>query len=73
MRHFAPTPVGQTVVCLARVTHVEEAKVSFHLEARDEQELIARGFHRLQVIRVDRFARAVARKACSPATASQMA
>jgi fluoroacetyl-CoA thioesterase len=60
--HVAPTPVGQTVTCLARVIHADGTRISFHLEARDEHELIARGAHKLQIIRVDRFASRVQRK-----------
>ena len=60
--HLAPTPVGQTVTCQARVLFAERNEVSFHLEAHDERERIARGSHRLRVIRVDRFAKRVAQK-----------
>jgi fluoroacetyl-CoA thioesterase len=62
VRHLAPTPPGQRVTCIARVILVEDTQVTFQLEARDERELIARGLHKRQVIRVDRFALAVARK-----------
>ncbi len=62
VRHLAPTPVGQTVTCRARVLVSERNAVSFQLEAHDEREQIARGSHRLCVIRVDRFAHRVARK-----------
>src|SRR5213083_2505137 len=48
IRHLAPTPLGHEVACLARIIHVEGARMHFHLEARDERELIARGTHRLQ-------------------------
>ncbi|MDG3005960.1 thioesterase family protein [Paludisphaera mucosa] len=57
--HLAATPVGQAVVCLARVVHAEGRRVSFQLEARDESEVIAPGFHRLQVIDAGRLARRV--------------
>jgi len=60
--HLAATPVGNTVTCLARIIHVEGSQVSFQLEARDEFEVIAKGFHKLQIIRVDRFAARVQRK-----------
>src|SRR5262245_49956237 len=60
--HTAPTPVGQTVTCQARVLFAERNEVSFHLEAHDETERIARGSHRLRVIRVDRFANRVLQK-----------
>jgi predicted thioesterase len=63
VRHSAPTPVGQAVTCRARVVQAEGTTISFQLEARDGHELIARGLHKLQVIRVDRFARRVQRKA----------
>jgi fluoroacetyl-CoA thioesterase len=59
VNHLAPTPAGQTVTCVVRVVQVEGRRVDFQLEARDEQELIARGLHRRQIIRVDRFAQTV--------------
>ena len=63
VRHLAPTPVGQAVTCQARVLFAERSEVSFQLEAHDERERIARGWHRLRVIRVDRFAHRVGQKA----------
>ena len=60
--HLAPTLVGQTINCLARIIGSEGTQVSFHLEARDSHELISRGFHRLRIIRVSRFAERVNRK-----------
>jgi fluoroacetyl-CoA thioesterase len=62
IEHLAATPVGKNVSCLARVVHVEGQRVSFHIEARDHQELIARGHHKLQIIEVQRFARRVKQK-----------
>ena len=63
IRHLAPTPAGASVTCLARVIAAEDTTVTFHVEARDEQEIIARGLHKRAVIRVESFARRVARKA----------
>jgi fluoroacetyl-CoA thioesterase len=63
VRHLAPTPVGQTVTCRARVLFGDRSEVAFQLDAYDESERIARGSHRLCVIRVDRFAKRVAQKA----------
>jgi predicted thioesterase len=60
--HLAATPVGQAVTCRARVVHREGRLISFQLEARDETEVIARGFHRLRVIDVERLALRVAAK-----------
>lgn len=62
LRHLAPTPPGRTVTCRARLIHVEGARLSFQLEAHDEHERVARGTHRLQVIRVEPFARRVREK-----------
>ncbi len=66
IRHLAPTPVGRTVTCLARVVQAEGSLISFQLEARDEHEVIGRGFHKLRVINVDRFAQKVRGKAGNP-------
>jgi len=65
IRHLAPTPLGANVACTARVVAAEDGNVTFHVEARDEHELIARGLHKRGVIRVESFARRVARKAKS--------
>ena len=61
-RHLAPTPLGQRVTCTARVIHAEKTEVTFQVEARDEQELIARGIHKRAVINVESFAQRVQRK-----------
>jgi fluoroacetyl-CoA thioesterase len=63
--HLAATPLGQTVTCRARIVHVEGPRISLQLQARDEDEVIAKGFHKLLIIRVERFARKVQRKARS--------
>ena len=65
VRHFAPTPLGHTVTCSARVIQVDGVRLSFQLEARDAVELIARGVHTLQVVQVESFAKRVHRKAVS--------
>ena len=65
--HLAATPVGQRVTCVARVVHMEGRLISFQLEARDESELIARGFHRRRVILANRFARRLEAKTHPPA------
>jgi fluoroacetyl-CoA thioesterase len=62
LRHLAPTPPGDLVICTARIIQVAGATVSFQVEARDTHEIIARGFHRRQVISVERFARRVETK-----------
>jgi predicted thioesterase len=62
IRHLAPTPVGQTIHCTARVIAVEGSKVSFQIEARDAHEVIVRGLHKRAIIRLDSFARRVKAK-----------
>ena len=39
VRHLAPTPLGATVTCRARVVQADGAVVSFQLEAQDEHEV----------------------------------
>jgi predicted thioesterase len=63
VRHLAPTPIGHNVHCTARVTQTEGPVISFLLEAHDDGEVIARGYHKLRVIDIDRFARKVSAKA----------
>lgn len=63
LRHLAPTPVGATVTCTVRVIRSEGVLTTFQVEARDEHELIARGLHQRAVVRVERFAQRLARKA----------
>ena len=62
IRNLAPTPLGANVTCLARLISTEGSTATFHVEARDEQEVIARGTHKRGIIRVESFARRVARK-----------
>jgi predicted thioesterase len=62
IRHLAPTPVGQTIHCTARVIAVDGTKISFQIEARDQQEVIVRGLHKRAVIRTESFSRRVRAK-----------
>lgn len=61
-KHIAATPLGQQVVCHARVIYADGPLISFQLEARDEHEKIAGGTHKLRVIESSRLARKVAGK-----------
>ena len=62
VEHLAATPLGQRVTCRGRVIHSEGTLISFQLEAHDEHERIARGVHKLRVIRIARFAERVRSK-----------
>lgn len=63
--HLAPTPLGKQVVCKARVVNCEGPVISYQLEAADEHEVVARGFHKRRVVKLDKFAARVAQKAKS--------
>lgn len=62
LEHTAATPLGEQVVCRARVITADGPLVSFQIEAHDEHERIARGTHKLRVIEAARLARRVERK-----------
>lgn len=62
IRHLAPTPVGQTIHCTARVIAVDGGKITFQIEARDAHEVIVRGLHKRAVIRTESFSRRVKAK-----------
>lgn len=63
VRHLAATPLGASVTCTARVIQTDGPAVGFQVEARDDSELIARGFHQRRVIRAGSLARRVLAKA----------
>lgn len=54
--------MGELVTCVARIVQTEGPVISFQLEVRDEREVIARVYHKLRVIDVERFAKKVAAK-----------
>ena len=62
VEHLAPTPLGQKVTCTARVINADGQLITFQFDARDQHERIARGIHKLRVIRCDRFASRVRAK-----------
>jgi fluoroacetyl-CoA thioesterase len=55
VEHVAATPLGHTVICTARVIHVEGLTVSFQVSASDQREVIARGVHKRRVVQQRRF------------------
>jgi fluoroacetyl-CoA thioesterase len=55
VRHLAATPPGQEVRARAEVMSVEGRKVTFRVQAWDEEELIGEGTHTRYVIDVARF------------------
>ena len=55
VRHIAATPVGMKVSAVATVIKVEGRTVTFHVEARDEKDLIGDGTHERVVVNVAKF------------------
>ena len=62
VRHLAATRPGQRVRARAEVTEVDRRKVTFAVQAWDEQELIGEGAHVRFVIDVARFMQRVQSK-----------
>ena len=62
VEHTAATPLGEQVVCRAKVIYADGPLISFQLEAHDEHEIIARGTHKLRVIEAARLAKRVENK-----------
>jgi len=60
--HLAATPAGATVTARAEVLAVEGQKVSFRIEAHDEQEMIGQGTHVRHVIDMQRFLKRTRKK-----------
>ena len=55
VHHVAATPVGMKVRATAVVVSVQERKISFRVEARDEKDLIGHGTHERVVVNVAKF------------------
>ena len=62
LRHLAPTPVGQTIHCTARVIAVEGARSRSKSRPATTHEVIVRGVHKRAVIRLESFSRRVQAK-----------
>lgn len=63
VKHTAATPLGQEVTCTARIINTDDRLITFQLEARDEQEKIAHGLHKLRVVDAKRLRERVEKKA----------
>ena len=71
IRHLAATPVGMTVTTRARLVAVDGRKLTYEVEAEDEQEPVARGTHERFVGDTARFLARVAEKAGKGASPSR--
>ena len=56
LKHLAPTPLGMKVTLKTRIVEVAGRKIRFRLEAFDEVEKIAEGWHERARVSVPRFA-----------------
>ena len=63
LRHLAPSPLGARVTATTRVIGATGRFVDYQIEARDGNELIARGVHKRAVVRTSSFAERVKPKA----------
>ncbi|HEY1454336.1 MAG TPA: thioesterase family protein [Roseiarcus sp.] len=57
IRHLAPTPMGRTVVAMARVIEVAGRSLLFAVEAHDGARMIGEGTHRRGAVNLETFAR----------------
>ena len=53
--HLAPTPVGLTVVAHVELIAISERQFRFSVQARDNIDLIADGYHERHLINTERF------------------
>lgn len=60
--HHAATPAGMRVHAIARLIEIEGRRLKFHVEARDEKEVIGEGHHERVVVNVARFDRRLEEK-----------
>lgn len=60
--HLAAAPIGSVVTFTAEVIGVNERRVQFRVEARDEKEKIGEGTHERTIINVAKFATRLAAK-----------
>lgn len=62
VEHLAPTPVGRRVVARAELIAVDSRRLTFRVEACDEQEVVGRGSHERVIVDLARFSQRVEAK-----------
>jgi predicted thioesterase len=55
VRHLAATPPGMCVTATAELVEIDGRRLVFHVEARDERQLIGEGTHERARVLLDRF------------------
>ena len=56
VKHLGATPIGMEVVFRSEVIKRDDRRITFHVTARDANELIGEGTHERFVIHIERFA-----------------
>ncbi|HOS70004.1 MAG TPA: thioesterase family protein [Bacillota bacterium] len=62
VKHLAATPVGMKVTAVAELISIEGKKLTFKVEAYDEQEKIGEGIHERYIIKLSKFLERAAQK-----------
>jgi len=62
VKHMAATPVGMKVTARAELIDIEGKKLTFRIEAYDEQEKIGEGTHERYIIELAKFLERTGRK-----------
>lgn len=62
VKHMAATPVGMKVSARAELVSIEGKKLTFRVEAYDEQEMIGEGIHERYIIELSKFLEKTGRK-----------
>lgn len=57
LQHSAPSPVGASISCTARVIRAEGKRILFQIEAHQGTKNIARGLHYRTIVCADAFAK----------------
>jgi len=65
VKHLAATPVGMKVTAAAELIGIEGKKLTFKVEAYDEQEKIGEGIHERYIIKLSKFLERAAHKTSS--------
>ncbi len=52
VKHFAATPKGKTVTVRAELTGIDGRKLTFNVEAKDDEKMVGAGTHRRAIIQV---------------------
>jgi len=63
VQHLAPTPMGMVATGRAELVEVDGRKLTFRVEAFDEEEKIGEGIHHRVIIDVERFQKRIEEKA----------